>query len=77
MTLNTKFPVGAKVRLKPEFLNHYDNDHAHRAADGRIGVVTGHTFPYGNPQVTLPGNGQKAEYHWGQIVPTHWEVVAD
>lgn len=75
MNRKASFPVGAKVRLRPEALDSYKAEAMRRLKDGRIGIVTGHTFPNEHPIVHLPQDGRKQAHTFGQIVVADWEVV--
>lgn len=73
--LKTQFPVGAKVRMKAEAVEGCFVAFQRRVAGGRIGIVTGHTFPNENPLVVLPQDGRRQSYNVGAIRASDWEVV--
>lgn len=75
MFYKEEFPVGAKVRMKESAVNSYYVEIQRRVKDGRIGIVTGHSYPSEVPLVTLPKDGRKREYQMGQIRADDWEVV--
>lgn len=75
MDFKTQFPVGAKVRMKAEAVQGYYVEVQRRVKDGRIGIVTGHTYPSEYPMVMLPKDGRKQAYNIGAIRASDWEIV--
>lgn len=75
MNYKAAFPVGAKVRMRPEALDSYKVEVARRLKDGRVGIVTGHTFPNELPIVFLPKDARRQEHNLGAIRAVDWEVV--
>ena len=74
MDNKSAFPVGTKVKLRPEAVDFYNSEFARRVK-GRVGVVTGHSFPSEYPLVTLLKEGRKEEYRLGAIRTEDWEVL--
>lgn len=75
MDYKTKFPVGAKVRMKAAAVEAYLVEIQRRVKGGRLGVVTGHSYPSEYPMVLLPKDGRKQTYNIGAIRAEDWEVV--
>lgn len=75
MDYKVQFPVGARVRMKEGAIEGYLVAVQRRVKDGRIGVVTGYTYPSGFPMVMLPKDGRKQAYNIGAIRVSDWEVV--
>ncbi len=71
-----RFPVGATVRMKQDAVQNYKIEFQRKVSGGRLGVVTGHTFPKEQPMVTMTAVGRKKECCIGGIILNDWEVVS-
>lgn len=70
------FKIGDKVQFKQDVLADLYVS-VQKKVSGRIGVVTGLSYPNGKPVVDFMPEGRKRHFRAGVVNPSHIELVKE
>lgn len=69
--------IGQRVRIKPEELDGFTSETRRKCKNGRIGIITGMIYNFGDPIYTLtfPAEGRMREYKMEHCREAWLEIV--